>query len=674
VPAGATGLAGSYSVSYGYDAANHRTRITYPAVGGLPSETVTTSYNAIGLAETLNGAAEYVWGAAYDDRTRPVWILSGSRTVPFSRTYEYDSDQRLARQRAGGGSTLMQDIQFTYNVSTGDVVERNTTLNGQSWRECYGHDDLRRLVRAYTTTGTCAAGTPGTGTAPYNHTYRYGVDGNLTARIEGGTPVNYTYPAAGAAHPHAPTAVGGDTYTWAATGELATRTVNGQAETFSWTAERQLASITGAGDSSFVYDADGQRVMRQTAAGRTLYIEGHEITASGSGVTATRSYTFGDSLVATRSSTGVEYLATDNQGSVQLAVPTAATAPSRVRAYLPYGKERSATGTAKTDRGWVGQFEDTSTGLAYLNARYYDPAIGRFISADPIFRPETPQTINPYAYGLNNPSSFTDPSGLDACDTPDCGDSFTPTKKKKKPTKGGSKSKVKKKVKKGITVREKAPSPSLPEAILDAIDKAVDDLQNNEFSGRGVCGGGSKGRTGKPGAGYVNACFVITENDMALLIDKGLMFGDGKLTGTISGVITNAHSVNDIEGFGGCAGAVVNHVSGTMCVSMKPSGGNGYVPSGFFIWLPGVSKSKGGGSVSFGHTTVHFRTSTPPLASQILDYGPERLLTECLANPSGCAANLPETVAEGIVDEILDVEISFPPLPGSGFDLPVPWP
>ena len=610
VPAGATGLAGSYTVSYGYDAANHRTRITYPAVGGLPAETVTTSYNAVGLAETLNGAAEYVWGAAYDDRTRPVWILSGSRTVPFSRTYEYDSDQRLARQRAGGGSTLMQDIQFTYNVSTGDVVERNTTLNGQSWRECYGHDDLRRLVRAYTTTGTCAAGTPGTGTAPYNHTYRYGVDGNLTARVEGATTVSYTYPAAGAAHPHAPTGVGGDSYTWSATGELATRTVNGQAETFSWTAERQLATITGpAGDSSFVYDADGQRVMRQTAAGRTLYIEGHEITATGSGVTATRSYTFGDSLVATRGSTGVEYLATDNQGSVQLAVPTAATAPSRVRAYLPYGKQRSATGTAKTDRGFVGQFEDTSTGLAYLNARYYDPAIGRFISADPVFRPEMPQTINPYAYGLNNPSSFTDPSGLDACETSDCGD--PPIKKKKAPL-DSSKDKAKKKAKKkAIGIGKAPPSPSLSEATLDAIDKAIDDLLSNEFSGRGVCGSVSWGPArGKPGAGYVNACYVITENDMALLVDQGVMFGDAQLTGTVSGVITNAHSVGDIEGYGACAGAVVNHVSGTMCASLEYSGG-GLIPTGFFIWLPGVSTSKSGGSLTAGYTTAHFRIPTP---------------------------------------------------------------
>ncbi|MGN9912654.1 RHS repeat-associated core domain-containing protein [Phytohabitans sp. LJ34] len=674
VPTGATGLSGSYTLSYGYDAADHRTRITYPAVGGLPAETVTTSFNTVGLPETLTGDAEYVWGAAYDDRTRPVWILSGSRTVPFSRTFEYNSDQRLARQAAGGGSTLLQDIRFTYNDTTGDVVQRDTTLNGQSWRECYGHDDLRRLVRAYTTTGTCATGAPGTGAAPYDHRYQYGVDGNLTARVEGGTTTNYTYPAAGTAHPHAPTAVGSSLYTWNASGELATRTVNAQAETFSWTAERQLASVTGpGGGSSFVYDADGQRVLRQSAGGRTLYIEGHEITATGSGVTATRSYTFGDSLVATRGATGVEYLATENQGSVQLAVPTGATTPSRVRTYLPYGKERSATGTARTDRGFVGQFEDTSTRLAYLNARYYDPAIGRFISADPVFRPETPQTLNPYAYGLNNPVSLSDPSGLDACDTPDCGDSFTPTKKKKKkPTKGAAKAKVAKKVKKGISISQKAESPSLSEATADAIDKAIDDVMNNEFSGRGVCLGGTAGPK-KESALYANGCLVVLEDEWGVLLDVGDMIGSTGPSGEATTLITNAHTLDDLRGYGTCANATVNHLSGTMCVSLMQSG-DGLVPSGIFVWMPGVSTSKSGGGVSFGYTRAHSFGRPPPLASRILDYGLERFVMQCHGDLVGCAEGIIGDTVDQFIDQVLPTEISFPELPDIGFESPFEWP
>ncbi|TYB60131.1 hypothetical protein FXF51_31455 [Nonomuraea sp. PA05] len=399
----------SYTVGYGYDAADHPTRVTYPAVGGLPAETVTTTYNDVGLAATMTGAAEYVWAALYDDRARSVWNLSGSRSVPFSRVTEYDADQRVKAIKAGGGGTTLQDLRFAYDDTFGDVVDRLTTLNGQSWRECFDHDDRRRLTRAFTTTGTCATGTPGTGANAYDHAYTLSVDGNLTRRAEGGTPIAYTYPAAGGARPHAPTAVGGDTYTWNANGDLASRTVSGRTETLTWSPERLLLA---AGSSSFVYDADGERLQRKTPAGTTRYIDGHEITGS----KAVRTYRFNDTPIAIRTAGGVEFLATDNQGSVQLSVPTGATAAAHVRSYQPYGRPRG-TGTTATDRGWIGQIEDASTGLNYLNARYYDPSMGRFVSPDPLFDVARPQTLNPYAYGLNNPTAFSDPSGLipDAC-------------------------------------------------------------------------------------------------------------------------------------------------------------------------------------------------------------------------------------------------------------------
>lgn len=53
------------------------------------------------------------------------------------------------------------------------------------------------------------------------------------------------------------------------------------------------------------------------------------------------------------------------------------------------------------------------TGLIYMRARYYDPEVGRFITADPMpGRPDLPQTLNPYAYAHNNPVNLTDPAGL----------------------------------------------------------------------------------------------------------------------------------------------------------------------------------------------------------------------------------------------------------------------
>ncbi|MGC9397236.1 MAG: RHS repeat-associated core domain-containing protein [Anaerolineae bacterium] len=51
-------------------------------------------------------------------------------------------------------------------------------------------------------------------------------------------------------------------------------------------------------------------------------------------------------------------------------------------------------------------------GLYFYNARYYDPALGRFIQADTIVpSPANPQSLNRYAYTLNNPLRYTDPTG-----------------------------------------------------------------------------------------------------------------------------------------------------------------------------------------------------------------------------------------------------------------------
>ena len=63
-----------------------------------------------------------------------------------------------------------------------------------------------------------------------------------------------------------------------------------------------------------------------------------------------------------------------------------------------------------------GYYYDEETGLYYLNARYYDPEMGRFISPDSIayLFPETINGLNVYAYCLNNPVMCSDPYGTTA--------------------------------------------------------------------------------------------------------------------------------------------------------------------------------------------------------------------------------------------------------------------
>ena len=82
-------------------------------------------------------------------------------------------------------------------------------------------------------------------------------------------------------------------------------------------------------------------------------------------------------------------------------------------AYTPWGEVRESSGTVDTDRRFTGQRLD-GTGLYYYNARYYDPTLGRFISPDLIVPGVgNPQAWDRYAYVLNNPLRYTDPSGFD---------------------------------------------------------------------------------------------------------------------------------------------------------------------------------------------------------------------------------------------------------------------
>ena len=74
----------------------------------------------------------------------------------------------------------------------------------------------------------------------------------------------------------------------------------------------------------------------------------------------------------------------------------------------PYGVNRYFAGNINTAKGFIGQYND-GTGLDYLNARYYDPVVGVFLSADMV--QGNLAGMNPYAYVNGNPETHSDPSG-----------------------------------------------------------------------------------------------------------------------------------------------------------------------------------------------------------------------------------------------------------------------
>jgi len=116
--------------------------------------------------------------------------------------------------------------------------------------------------------------------------------------------------------------------------------------------------------------------------------------------------------IAMRTGSTLQYLHTDHLGGVA-AVTTSAGVYSTNQSYFAYGKKR-AGGTLPTTINYTGQRLDGS-GLVYMNARYYDPLVGMFISPDTIV-PDAGVLIdyNRFAYARANPLKYNDPSGHQA--------------------------------------------------------------------------------------------------------------------------------------------------------------------------------------------------------------------------------------------------------------------
>lgn len=105
-------------------------------------------------------------------------------------------------------------------------------------------------------------------------------------------------------------------------------------------------------------------------------------------------------------STTVRYQHTDMLGSVVAESDANGVITSRSY-YEPFGKRM---GGDKPGIGYTGHLQDEDLGLTYMQARYYDPLIGRFYANDPIgFRDV--HSFNRYAYANNNPYKYVDPDG-----------------------------------------------------------------------------------------------------------------------------------------------------------------------------------------------------------------------------------------------------------------------
>ena len=112
-------------------------------------------------------------------------------------------------------------------------------------------------------------------------------------------------------------------------------------------------------------------------------------------------------LVCIAAQADVTFVHTDALGSPG-AETNSAGQLVRLSHYKPFGEELEQK---KDDIAYTGHKYDRAFGLIYMQARYYDPVIGRFYSNDPVGFTGDIATFNRYSYVGNNPYTYTDPTG-----------------------------------------------------------------------------------------------------------------------------------------------------------------------------------------------------------------------------------------------------------------------
>jgi RHS repeat-associated protein len=263
----------------------------------------------------------------------------------------------------------------------------------------FSYDHRDRLTRAWTTSNGLTTADEG---------YAYDAIGNLTQKgsiaSQYGSNLNGT-----GVGPHQVRQVGGQSVSYDANGNM----LAGNSRTFTWNTQNQPTTITGLDGVTEVYNynADGERVTRTRGNDTTVFFEGlwEEVLSSSNRYY----YPFNGQMVAMRDNTiggAVFWLHGDLLGSVTASSDGNGNVTRQV--FGPWGQLRAGSSSiSQTTLNYTGQRLD-GTGLLYYHARYYDPALGRFISPDSVVPDyKDPQDLNRYSYVKNNPVRYNDPTG-----------------------------------------------------------------------------------------------------------------------------------------------------------------------------------------------------------------------------------------------------------------------
>jgi len=432
----------TFFTNFEYDAAGRQSTLTYPDVRGSRLK-VENHYTQTGYLHYVTDTADGLvyWAAKAVNARGQVtqeYTRNGVETVANRNAATGWLMGSTSTSRADGDKVI-QRWGYTFDEA-GNLRTRARTdqVVAEDSLETFGYDALNRLTSSRVQVGS------------YNvpESYAYDPLGNLTSKA--GAAYTYTGCMAGgrAAGPHAVCTAGGVSYSYDDNGNM----TSGGGRSVTYNARNKPVSFTQGGTTvGFIYGADGDRVVQDVtgaAPARTVYVglgatgkSLYERTSSGGTVEKHVQFLYaGNShngnafavrvtVEAPTPTPTMKYNSFDHLGSItamsdaqgRVAGATGGSwANSDLMGYDAWGARRNPDGRPASSnfvekpsrRGFTGHETISGIGLVNMNGRVYDPALGRFLSPDPVVQFEANlQSYNRYSYVLNNPLSYTDPTG-----------------------------------------------------------------------------------------------------------------------------------------------------------------------------------------------------------------------------------------------------------------------
>ncbi len=384
--------------SYTYGSGSNVASIAYTSQSGYITTENYSYSNGRNTSITLSDGTNVLTLTAENNLGQPSSASSGS----VSRIYSYTAYGFPAMRKLTAGGYTRQDLRTTFNPATGNLTSRYNAVYGIPYlAEAFTYDALGRLK------------------TDYSGSITYDIKGNMTNMAGVGT-MTYTNT---------------DPYQIQRLNASTTSVTRPNNQTVTYTAYDRPATITESyPTAAFTYNADYQRVKMQTSvtgnvAQKKYYIGDRYEREETSNSTTERLFVGGDAysapMVLQRTGgTGswtAYVIGRDYLGSITNILTTTGASVAEY-SYDPWGRMRdpqtltpyasSSQPSLLLGRGFCGHEHLPGYGLINMNARLYDPVLGRFLSPDPYVQsPDFSQNFNRYAYALNNPLKYTDESG-----------------------------------------------------------------------------------------------------------------------------------------------------------------------------------------------------------------------------------------------------------------------